>query len=297
MKFRAFDILEPVPELRDPHAFVSLRPWVDVGRVGSLTFRSLERYLQAQDLAKLTRPGIFFDFTRYRPTIYNQEGQRKVDVPNVTVRYAKGPGENDFLFLHVLEPHMNGEGFVTSVVKLLEKFEVKRYCLVGGMYDLVPHTKPLLITGSATGERTLEQVRSLNVQPSSYEGPTSITALISQEASKLGIETMGLVAHLPQYAQLEEDHAGRLCLLETLSKLYGFNMDMERIRERARRQYEEVTSALSRNPEVKGLVEQLEIQYEDRIRRMQEGKQAEPPSLSPEVEKFLDQLGDRFSQN
>ena len=297
MKFRAFDIQEPIPELRDPHAFVSLRPWVDVGRVGSLTFRSLERYLQAQELAKLTRPGIFFDFTRYRPTIYNQEGQRKVDVPNVTVRYAWGPGENDFLFLHVLEPHMNGEGFVTSVVKLLEKFQVKRYCLVGGIYDLVPHTKPLLITGSATGERTLEQVRSLNVQPSSYEGPTSITALISQEASKLGIETMGLVAHLPQYAQLEEDHSGRLCLLEILSKLYGFNMDMERVRERARRQYEEVTSAMSRSPEVKGLVEQLEVQYEDRIRRMQQGEEAEPPSLSPEVEKFLDQLGDQFSQN
>ncbi|MBF8267237.1 MAG: hypothetical protein HW388_745 [Dehalococcoidia bacterium] len=298
MKFRAFDLEEPIPELRNPHAFATLRPWVDMGSVGTLAFRSLERYLQAQELAKLTRPGIFFDFTRYRPIIYNVEGERKVNVPNVTVRYARGTGENDFLFLHLLEPHMNGEGFVHSIVTLLERFGVKRYCLMGGMYDLVPHTRPLLITGTATGPQTLAQVRSLNVQASSYEGPTSIASLISQEISELGIETMGLIAHLPQYAQLEEDHAGRLCLLETLSKLYGFTMDLERVRERARRQHEEVNAAMNRSPEVKALVEQLEVQYEERLRKKgEEGKQEEPPQLSSQIEDFLNQMGDQFSQN
>ena len=297
MKFRAFELEEPIPDLRAPHAFASLRPWVDVGSVGSLTFRSLDRHLQSRELARFTRPGIFFDFTRYRPTIYTQEDQRVVSVPNVTVRYARGAGENDFLFLRLLEPHMNGEGFVESVVRLLERFGVERYCLIGGMYDLVPHTKPLLITGTATGEQTLQQVRSLNVQSSSYEGPTSIASLISQEATRLGIETMGLIAHLPQYAQLEEDHSGRLCLLETLSRLYGFDMNLDRIRERARRQYAEVTAAMNRSPEVRGLVEQLEAQYEERIRKTGESKQEEPSPLSPEVQDFLNRMGDQFGQN
>jgi predicted ATP-grasp superfamily ATP-dependent carboligase len=297
MKFRAFEMDEPIPELRSPHAFATLRPWVDVGSVGRLTFRSLERHFQAKDLAKLARPGVFFDFTRYRPTISNFEGQRQVTVPNVHVRYARGPGANDFMFLHLLEPHMNGEGYVDSVVKLLEKFGVRRYCLLGSMYDLVPHTRPILVTGTATGEHTLQQVRKLDVHSSSYEGPTSIASLVSQEATNLGIETMGLIAHLPQYAQMEVDHAGRLRLLELLCKLYEFDMDLERVQERARQQNEEISSAMNRSPEVKGLVEQLERQYEDRVKRMAEGSQEEDPELSPDVQDFLDQLGDRFSQN
>ena len=297
MKFRAFEIEEPIPELRNPQALATLRPWVDVGSVGRLTFRSLERHFQAKDLAKLSRPGIFFDFTRYRPTIHTVDGERQVTVPNVQVRYARGPGDHDFVFLHLLEPHMNSEGYVDSIVKLLERLGVTRYCLLGAMYDLVPHTRPILVTGTATGEKTLEQVRSLDVYASSYEGPTSIAALVSQEATKLGIETMGLVAHLPQYAQMEVDHAGRLRLLELLCKLYDFDMDMERVQMRARQQNEEISLAMNRSPEVKGLVEQLERQYEDRLRRLQEGRQEEDLQLSPEVQSFLDQLGDQFSQN
>ena len=297
MRFLAFDIEEPLPELKNPHAFATLRPWVDVGGIGRLTFRTLERHFQAEELATLARPGNFFDFTRYRPTIFNADGERHVTVPNIHIRYAKGPNNIDFIFLHLLEPHLNGEAYVRSIAKLLEKLGTERYCLVGGMYDLVPHTKPILVTGTATGEKTLKQVRELDVQPSSYEGPTSIAAMISQEANKLGIETMGLVAHRPQYAQLDADHAGRLCLLELMCRLYDFDMDLTRIRERAKRQFDEINSATSRNPEVKGLIEQLENQYEDRLRRLKEGRSGQESQLSSEVEDFLNQLGDQFSQN
>ena len=64
MRVGAFEISEPVPELHDPHALVMIRPWVDVGSVGTLTLARLERHFAAKDLAKLARPGNFFDFTR-----------------------------------------------------------------------------------------------------------------------------------------------------------------------------------------------------------------------------------------
>ena len=197
MRIGAFEIQEPLPEFKNLHAITLLHPWVDAGSVGTLTLERLESHFEAKEFGKLHRPGNFFDFTRYRPTIYTVEGQRQVTVPTVHVRFAHGPGENDFIFLHLLEPHLNGEGYVHSIVRLLEKFDVRRYCLIGAMYDLVPHTRPILVTGAATGQDTLmNQVRSLGVHSSSYEGPTSIASLISQEATKLGIETMGLIAHL-----------------------------------------------------------------------------------------------------
>ena len=297
MRLGAFELEGPLPELREPHALATLRPWVDVGSVGRLTFRSLERHFQARDLAKLSRPGVFFDFTRYRPTIHTVDGQRQVTVPTVNVRYARGDGDHDFVFLHLLEPHLNGEAFVNSVANLLKRLDVRRYCLVGSMYDLVPHTKPIMVTGAASGEDTLSRVRSLGVHSSSYEGPTSIASLVSQEVLKTGAETMGLIAHLPQYAQMDVDHVGRLRILELLCDLYDLDMDLDRVKLRAGQQQEELKTAMERNPEVRSLVQQLERQYDERVSQLRQGRTEQTSELSPEVLDFLEQLGDQFSQN
>ena len=88
MRIGAFELTEPVPELRDPHAFAMVRPWVDVGSVGTLTLNRLERFMGSKELGRLARPGTFFDFTRYRPTIRLVDGVREVKIPNSTIRYA-----------------------------------------------------------------------------------------------------------------------------------------------------------------------------------------------------------------
>ena len=109
MRVSEFELTEPVPELRKPHVIASLRPWVDAGSVGTLTLSRLERHLGAKDMGGLATPGKFFDFTRYRPTVYYTEGQRRMTIPNTFVRYAPGEGEFDYLFLHILEPHAFAE--------------------------------------------------------------------------------------------------------------------------------------------------------------------------------------------
>ncbi len=142
MRLRAFDLDEPLPELKEPHALVRLQPWVDVGSVGTLTLSWLEKCFEAKELARLARPGNFFDFTRYRPTSYFRGGRRHLIIPNSHITYGKRETGNDFLFFHLLEPHSHGEVYVESVLRLLARFGVKRYCLLGSMYDYVPHTKP-----------------------------------------------------------------------------------------------------------------------------------------------------------
>ena len=144
MRIGAFEIDEPLPELREPHALVTLRPWVDVGRVGRQTLIRLERHLDAREIGKLARPGNFYDLTRYRPRIMNVGAERRVTIPNTTVLYAKREQPPDLLFLHILEPHAFGEDYCDSVLELLKHFQVRRYTQVGGVSDAVPHTRPLL---------------------------------------------------------------------------------------------------------------------------------------------------------
>mgnify|MGYP001175943785 CR=1 FL=1 len=51
-----------------------LSPWVDVGGVGKIAINRLRDYTQAYELASLDRPGKFYDFTRYRPTVHVDSG-------------------------------------------------------------------------------------------------------------------------------------------------------------------------------------------------------------------------------
>src|SRR4030042_7145048 len=105
MRIGAFELNEPIPELNEPYVFTILRPWIDVNHVGSLILNGLETQFEAKELAKLAKPGNFFDFTRYRPNLYYEEDIRRISIPNTTLHYAKREGGNDLLFLRLLEPH------------------------------------------------------------------------------------------------------------------------------------------------------------------------------------------------
>jgi len=135
MRLNCFDLVEPVPELNQPHALAIIQPWTDVSNVGSLVLSRLEVYLSAKELGKLAQPGDFFDFTRYRPTLIRKENSSEVIVPNTTVTYGithgTQPGSHDFVFLRLLEPHMQAEAYVDSVIELLRISESKDIaCLV-----------------------------------------------------------------------------------------------------------------------------------------------------------------------
>lgn len=74
MRIGHFELNEPIPGLKDPYVFAILRQWMDVNNVGSLTLNGLETQLEVKELARLAKPGNFFDFTRYRPILYFEKG-------------------------------------------------------------------------------------------------------------------------------------------------------------------------------------------------------------------------------
>jgi len=234
-------------------------------------------------LARLARPGNFFDFTRYRPNLYREEGIRRISIPNTTLRYAKREGGNDLLFLRHLEPHALAEVYVDSVLRLLKTLKVKKYCLLGSMYDAVPHTRPLIVNGGAIGRETELDLKKSKSLPSNYQGPTSITTLITQGAPEIGIETIWFIVSLPQYVVLEEDYLGKVSLMEILNLLYNIPIDKKDF-EKAIEQRNSINQKVERTPEVKHLLPQLETLYEVRIKR----KRGEKVSgLSPEIEEML----------
>jgi len=295
MRIGAFEIHEPVPDLQKPQVFTMVRPWVDVGSAASITLARLEHHFGAQELGRLARPGNFFDFTRYRPTIRLVDGRREVTIPNSVINYAHAPDGPDFLFCHLMEPHAFAEDYTDSVLEVLKHFGISRYARLGAMYDSVPHTRPLLVTGDTGTVPTKGNAGNLRRRKSTYQGPTSIMNLVSEGMPKLDreIETMNFMVHLPQYLQLDEDYAGAARLLEVLSSIYDLPPDLPPT-EKGKRQYSELDKAMERNLELKSLIQQLESRYDaDEAAAEEEAS----TTLSPEIERFLQEMDKRFEDS
>jgi hypothetical protein len=292
MRLGIFDIVEPLPALRSPHVIAVMRPWIDAGNAATLAISWLETSVAAKELARIAKPGMFFDFTRYRPRARYKNGKRDIVIPNTIVTYTQQENGHDFIFLNMLEPHMFGELYVESIVQLLKKLGAQSYCLLGSMYDAVPHTRPLRVTGEADGEGDSKALKKAGVVPSLYEGPTTICSLIPQEAVKLGIETISAMVRLPQYTEIEEYYMGQVRLLEILHSLYGIPVDAEIIC-RAEQQVKDIDVAVNRNRKIKEAVARLEMYYD--AQSATEPKE-EIPTLSPDVENFLNEMEQRFKQ-
>lgn len=288
MRIGAFELTGPLPQLREPHALAMLRPWIDAGNVGALSLLEVESQFGSEQIAALARPGSFYDFTRYRPTIFVQDGSRQLSVPNTVVSVARPPEGRDLVIIKMLEPHMFGEVYVDSVLSLLEALGVRRYVWVGSMYDMVPHTRPLLVSGGAIGEEVEAELQRLKVLPTEYEGPSTLTFHIVQQAPMRGIDSMWCIVHLPQYVHIDEDYAGKMRLMQILQEMYGVQVDQSDV-ERALEQNEAIDVAMRDDPDLAAVVPHFEARYESRLHN---GGRGVAP-LPPDVQQFLRDLDNR----
>jgi hypothetical protein len=292
MRIGAFELAEPVPELDEPHALTIIPSWMDAGGSARLTLSHLERHFGGENLASLARPGEFFDFTRYRPTLSRKEDGSEVTLTNAVVTYGRRAAGDDFVFLRLPEPHAMAEIYVDSVVELLKTFGVKRYGLLGSVYDMVPYTRPLLVTGSASNQGLKNNLSVAKVVAGDYEGPTTILYLIEQQMLQMGIETLNLIVHLPGYQTPENDYRGAKRLMEVIGSLYELPVPQEVI-DQAKEQEERFSQVseqfLQQQPQLRVILKQLEENYDARVK-----DQKEEIHLSPEVEKFLKELNGRF---
>jgi len=150
------------------------------------------------------------------------------------------------------------------------------------MFDSVPHTKPLPVTGSYNGWIPPSPLDETLKNKSRYTGPTSMTSQLSQILYKnLSVETMSLMVHIPLYIKLDDDFLATTRLLESLSHIYKFGTDFPE-RKKGENQYIEIHKNLQNNNQVNEMIKQFENQSDG----------SDVIDLSPEIESFLKDLED-----
>ena len=270
------------PELESPVLIAAFRGWNDGGQGASLATGYLAKLWDATRFAEID-PENFFDFQATRPHVSLEEGlTRRIDWPATVFYSARPPGlDRDVVLLLGMEPNLRWRTFTDLIVGFVGELGVQLVVTLGALLADVPHTRPCPVTGSATDSDLVER---LGLSASRYEGPTGIVGVLHDVCRQAELPSASLWAAVPHYVSLTPSPKAALALCDRLGDLLGAELETTELAEAADNYSEQVSEAVSSDPDTAAYVEELE-QRADTL-----AEEAELPSgdaLADELTQFL----------
>jgi proteasome assembly chaperone (PAC2) family protein len=277
-----------VPKLRSPILVCSFRGWNDAAAAASTALATVADSLDGELIAQID-PEDYFDFQSTRPTIVLTDGQaRRIDWPENNLIAARVPGaDRDLVLLDGTEPNLRWRTFSETIAIAADTLGVEMVITLGALIAEVSHTLPVPITGLASDEKLVEQ---LDLQRSSYEGPTGITGVVHDSCRRVGMSSASLWAAVPHYVAAVPNPKAALALLRRLEGLTGIAVDATELEEESSTYEEQIGRAVAANPEIEELVERIEA---EQVEQLDESGAILPSAdtIAREFQRFLRQQG------
>ena len=277
------------PELESPVLIAAFRGWNDGGQGASLATGYLAKLWDAKRFAEID-PENFFDFQATRPHVSLEEGlTRRIDWPATVFYSARPPGlDRDVVLLLGMEPNLRWRTFTDLIVGFVGELGVELVVTLGALLADVPHTRPCPVTGSATDNDLVER---LGLSASRYEGPTGIVGVLHDVCRQSELPSASLWAAVPHYVSLTPSPKAALALCDRLGDLLGAELETTELAEAADNYSEQVSEAVSSDPDTAAYVEELE-QRADTL-----AEEADLPSGDALADELTQFLRDREREN
>jgi proteasome assembly chaperone (PAC2) family protein len=275
------------PRLRSPVMVCAFAGWNDAAGAATTALTTAAEALEAEVIAQVD-PEEFFDFQANRPTISLSEGQtREIEWPGNVILTATPEGaERDLVLLAGTEPNLRWRSFSEGLAETAEGLGVEMVVTLGALIADVAHTMPVPITGLASDS---ELVDRLDLQRSSYEGPTGVVGVLHDACNRRGIPSASLWAAVPHYVAAVPNPKAALALLRRLEGLVGVAVDATGLEEESESFEQQVSNAVSANPEIQDLVQRLEREQAEQLELGDDLPSGE--ALAQDFERFLRQRG------
>jgi proteasome assembly chaperone (PAC2) family protein len=277
-----------VPKLRSPILVCTFRGWNDAAAAASTALETVIEALDAETVAELD-PEDYFDFQATRPTISLVEGlTRRIDWPRNALAAARIPAaDRDLVLLDGTEPNLRWRTFSETIATAAETLGVEMVVTMGALVAEVSHTLPVPITGLASDEELVEE---LDLQRSSYEGPTGIVGVVHDCCRRAGMTSASLWAAVPHYVAAVPNPKAALALLRRLEGITGVAVDGSELEEEASSYEEQIGRAVAANPEIEELVQRIEAEQVEQFGDEEEDLPS-ADTIAREFQKFLRQQG------
>ncbi len=230
--------------------------WNDAGSAATSALLHLHEVWGAVDVDELD-PEEYHDFQVNRPVVTEAEdGSREITWPTTTVASALVPGSGRrVLLVHGIEPSMRWRRYCRELLDIAERHGVTTVVTLGALLADVPHTRPIPMT--ATSESTgLQAV--LDVESSTYEGPTGIVGVLQHAASERGMQSVSLWAAVPHYVAHPPSPKATLAILSRVEELLSEPVPLGDLPEDAQAWEHGVDELAEEDAEIAEYVHQLE---------------------------------------
>ncbi|WP_262364285.1 PAC2 family protein [Arthrobacter echini] len=268
------------PERRITIMLAAFEGWNDAGEAASDALKYLGRFFGSERISTIDADE-FYDFQFTRPMVSrNSSGQRRITWPTTRISKTEVPESNvDLILVNGVEPSYKWRAYTAELVALAKELEVDCIVLVGALLADVPHSRPIPVTVTSDDAMVRE---SLDVEPSTYEGPIGIVGVLAEMGLLADIPTMSLWAAVPHYVGQSPSPKAQLALLNKLEEVLQITVDSHILTEEAEAWERGVDELAVEDPEVAAYVRQLE-EAKDTV----DLPEASGESIAREFERYL----------
>ena len=230
--------------------------WNDAGSAATAALQHLHEVWGAEDVDELD-PEEYHDFQVNRPVVTtDDDGRREITWPTTTIASAVlSPTGRRVVLVHGIEPSMRWRRYCRELLDVAEEHGVRTVVTLGALLADVPHTRPIPMT--ATSESVgLQAV--LDVEPSTYEGPTGIVGVLQHAAAERGMQSVSLWAAVPHYVAHPPSPKATLAILARIEELLSEPIPLGDLPEDAEAWQHGVDELAAEDAEIAEYVQQLE---------------------------------------
>ena len=281
-----------LPRLVDPVLIAAFEGWNDAGEAASTALEHLELSWDAEPLVSID-PEEYYDFQVTRPHVRHAGGvTRKIEWQTTRLSVATLPGtDRHVVLVNGIEPNLRWRTFCAELLGYVEKLGVTKVITLGALLTDTPHTRPTPVSGisydvSSAGE--------LQVEPSSYQGPTGIVGVFQNACVEAGIPAVSFWAAVPHYVSQARVPKAAVALLHRVEELLDVEVPLGGLPEQAEEWERTVSEMAEADDEVREYVRQLEEQAEADADVLPE---ADGDAIAADFERYLRRRGTGGSGN
>lgn len=238
-----------------PVMLAAFEGWNDAGSAATHALTHLHEVWGAEQVDELD-PEEFHDFQVSRPQVgLGPDGRRTITWPATTVAVATPAGTSPVVLVHGIEPSMRWRRYCGELLDIADRLQVRSVVTVGALLADVPHTRPIPVT--TTSDDPAAQA-ALDVEASTYEGPTGIVGILQHEAARRGLTAVSVWSAVPHYVAHPPSPKATLALLSAIEDLLGVPVPLGDLPEDARAWQHGVDELASEDAEIAEYVAQLE---------------------------------------
>jgi len=255
------------PKLKNPCMVIGFSGWMDGGDVSTGTIQYLRFKLQAKKFAEIhpqkfylfNFPGVMLETAQFRPYTKIKDGLiTDFQYPQNEFFYDE---KNNLILFSGKEPNINWDEYTNCIFKIAQEFGVKKIYFVGSVAGPIPHTRGIRISCSVSGEKQKAELKESGIRFSNYQGPASLTTLLTKLSPEKGIEMTNFVAEIPVYVQTRNPK-GIKAVTEKLVQLLKIDIDLIDLSVKSTHFEKRIDGLVHKQPLLAAQIKKLEENYD-----------------------------------